>query len=251
MLLRLCGVFLTALLINASSQTQFLNRTVAANGVAYRYVVSVPEDWNADRTWPIVLFLHGSEERGEDGIVQSEVGLALAVRKHPGQFPAIVVMPQCRRGVDWKSPAMEAQMLAALDASMKEFHGDPRRVYLTGFSMGGYGTWSIAAKYPNRFAAIVVVCGGIQWPTPRRITKEGPYQTIAGKVAGIPIWVFHGNADRNVFVTESREMVKLLRGLHADVRYTEYDRVAHESWDRAYGEPELPIWLFSQHLKGQ
>jgi predicted peptidase len=251
MLLRLCVVFLTPLLISALSETQFLNRAVTSNGVAYRYVVSVPADWNADRTWPVVLSLHGSEERGEDGIVQSEVGLAAAVRKHPERFPAIVVMPQCRRGVDWKSSAMEAQILAALDASMKEFHGDPRRVYLTGFSMGGYGTWSIAAKYPNRFAAIAVVCGGIQWPTPRRITKEEPYAAIARKVTGIPIWVFHGNADRNVFVTESREMVKLLRELHADVRYTEYAGVGHESWDRAYGEPEFPIWLFSKQLNGQ
>jgi len=146
---------------------------------------------------------------------------------------------------------MEAQILAALDASMREFHGDPLRVYLTGFSMGGYGTWSLAAQYPNRFAAIVVVCGGIQWPTPSRITKPEPYADIARKVARIPIWVFHGNADHNVFVTESREMVKLLRELHADVRYTEYDGVAHESWDKAYGEPELPIWLFSKRLIGQ
>lgn len=251
MSLRFCALFFAPLLVNASSETRFLNRTVTSDGVAYRYVVSVPADWNVDRSWPIVLFLHGSNERGEDGIVQSYVGLALVVRKYPERFPAIVVMPQCRRGVDWKSPAMEAQSLAALNASMKEFRGDPRRVFLTGFSMGGYGTWSIAAKYPNRFAAIVVVCGGIQWPTPPRITKEEPYEAIAGKVAGIPTWVFHGNADRNVLVTESREMVKLLRDLRADVRYTEYDGVAHESWDRAYSEPELPIWLFSKRLNEQ
>jgi predicted peptidase len=93
MLLRLCALFFTPLLINGSSETQFLNRTVTSDGVAYRYVVSVPADWNADRAWPIVIFLHGSEERGEDGIVQSEVGLALAVRKHPERFPAIVVIP--------------------------------------------------------------------------------------------------------------------------------------------------------------
>jgi predicted peptidase len=117
--------------------------------------------------------------------------------------------------------------------------------------MGGYGTWSLAAKFPRRFAAIVVICGGIQWPTPRRIDDETPYAAIASQVAGIPIWVFHGNADRNVSVLESREMVKLLRGLRADVHYTEYDGVPHESWDRAYGEPELPVWLFEQRLKGQ
>jgi len=248
-MLRLCAIFLSALLgLAASSETQFLSRTVTLSGVAYRYVVSIPPDWSADREWPIILFLHGSQERGDDGLVQSSVGLARAVRRHPERFPAIVVMPQCKPGTDWKSTAMEAQAVAALDASMKEFHGDPRRTYLTGFSMGGYGTWAIAAEYPNRFAAIAVVCGGIEWPTPVRISDEGPYAAIARKIAGIPVWVFHGNADRNVFVTESREMVKLLRELHADVRYTEYDGVAHESWDRAYDEPELPLWLFSKSL---
>jgi len=199
----------------------------------------------------MILFLHGSEERGDDGVRQSKVGLARAVREHPERFPAIVVMPQCRVGVDWTAPAMEAQILAALDASAKEFHGDPRRTYLTGFSMGGYGTWALAAKYPNRFAAIVVICGGITWPTPARISDEAPYAAIAGKVARIPIWVFHGDADRNVFVTESREMVKLLRGLGAKVRYSEYPGVPHQSWDRAYSERDLPGWLFEQHLAGQ
>ena len=144
---------------------------------------------------------------------------------------------------------MEAQILAALDASTKEFNGDPQRTYLTGFSMGGYGTWSIAARHPRRFAALVVVCGGIQWPTPDKITREEPYMAVATEVAGIPVWVFHGNADRNVFVTESREMVKLLKGLNGDVRYTEYEGVGHESWDRAYNEPELPTWLFGHRLR--
>src|ERR1017187_9053957 len=112
MMLRLFALFSAPLLTNASSETQFLNRTVTSNGVAYRYVVSVPANWSADRTWPTVLFLHGSNERGEDGIVQSRVGLALAVRKYPERFPAIVVMPQCRPDADWRSPAMEAQILA-------------------------------------------------------------------------------------------------------------------------------------------
>jgi predicted peptidase len=143
---------------------------------------------------------------------------------------------------------MEVQVLAALDASVKEFHADPLRTYLTGFSMGGYGTWALAAKYPSRFAAIVVVCGGIKWPTHVRISDQKPYAAVASKVGGIPIWIFHGNIDRNVLVSESREMAKLLRQLNADVRYTEYDGVAHESWYRAYDEPELPIRLFSKSL---
>jgi len=248
MLRRICGLLIAALAAHAASQAQFLNRKLASNGVTYRYVVSIPPDWTADRTWPVILFLHGSVERGDDGTAQSKVGLALAVRNHPERFPAIVVMPQCRVDADWRTPAMEAQILAALDAATKEFHGDPGRTYLTGFSMGGYGTWSLAAKYPNRFAAIVVVCGGVNWPTPAQIVDEAPYVAIADKIAQIPIWVFHGDADRNVFVSESREMVKLLRARHSNVRYTEYEGVAHESWDRAYGEAELAVWLFQQQL---
>ena len=248
-MLRILVLLLCA--VSANAQARFFNRTVKSNGVVYHYVVSVPADWSAGRSWPMVLFLHGSNERGDDGVAQSKVGLARAVREHPERFPAIVVMPQCRPENDWTSPAMEAQILAALDASLQEFHGDPQRTYLTGFSMGGYGTWALAAKYPMRFAAIVVVCGGIQWPTPQTITDEEPFVAVARKVAGIPVWVFHGDADRNVFVSESREMVKLLRGLHADVRYSEYAGMAHESWDRAYGEPELPVWLFTQHLGGR
>ncbi|MGB7763084.1 MAG: prolyl oligopeptidase family serine peptidase [Bryobacteraceae bacterium] len=248
MLLRTFALALTALAANAAPEARFLNRTVTVDGTEYRYVVSVPGDWTATRTWPIILFLHGSVERGDDGMAQSKVGLANAVWNHTDRFPAIVVMPQCRPDVSWEAPAMEAQTMAALDASAKEFNGDPQRTYLTGFSMGGYGTWLIAARHPVRFAALVVVCGGIQWPTPDKITREEPYMAIASKVAGIPVWVFHGNADRNVFVTESREMVKLLRGLNADVRYTEYEGVGHESWDRAYNEPELPTWLFSHRL---
>jgi predicted peptidase len=121
---------------------------------------------------------------------------------------------------------MEAQVLAALEVTLREFHSDPRRVYLTGFSMGGYGTWLIAARHPNRFAALVPIAGGIVWPPPAPIVDETPYAKTAEKVARIPAWVFHGSADRNVLVTESREMIKLLRRVGANVRYTEYDGMA-------------------------
>jgi len=246
---RIFALYLAALAANAATEAHFLNRTVTVNGTEYRYVVSVPGDWTAAKTWPIVLFLHGSEERGDDGVAQSKAGLANAVRNHAGHFPAIVVMPQCRLKVSWEAPAMEAQIMAALDASAKEFNGDPQRTYLTGFSMGGYGTWLIGARHPTRFAALVVVCGGIQWPAPHKIRREEPYMAVADKVAGIPVWIFHGSADRNVSVTESREMAKLLRGREGEVRYTEYKGVGHESWDRAYNEPELPTWLFGHRLR--
>src|SRR5437660_8063154 len=144
-----------AVLTHASSpETGFLNRTVAVDGVTYRYVVYVPMGWSADQKWPIVLFLHGAGERGDEGLAQSDVGLGKAIRTHPDRFPAVVVMPQCRKNDWWQSPAMEAQALAALDAASKEFNGDADRTYLTGLSMGGYGSWDVASKVPNRFAAV-------------------------------------------------------------------------------------------------
>ncbi len=238
-----------AALIASASELKRVDRSLVTNGVTYRYVVSVPDGWTANREWPVILFLHGSVERGSDGVRQANVGLGAEVGKHPDRWPAVVVMPQCRTDADWSTPAMEAQVLAALDASMQEFHGEPRRVYLTGFSMGGYGTWAIASRHPKRFAALVPISGGVVWPTPERIVDEKPYAAIAEKIAGIPEWVFHGSADRNVFVTESREMVMLLKAMNANIRYTEYKGFEHfGTWDRAYAEPDLPAWLFQQKL---
>lgn len=248
-------LLLSAMSHAATPETGFLNRKIAVEGTDYRYVVYVPADWTADRKWPVVLFLHGAGERGDDGLVQSEVGIGGAIRRHADRFPAVVVMPQCRRNIWWQAPAMEAQALAALEASMKEFNGDAARLYLTGLSMGGYGTWSIAAKYPGRFAAIAPVCGGIRRPSrpgaepaPEEPSTD-PYAEAAKKVGSTPVWVFHGGADPTVPVTESRKMVEALKAAGSSVKYTEYEGVGHNSWDKAYNEPEFPTWLFAQRLE--
>jgi predicted peptidase len=254
--MRLCAfapaVFAALVTHALSAETGCLNRLVTVQGSTYRYVVYVPSDWTAQKRWPVILFLHGSIERGDDGLAQSRVGLGHVVREHPDRYPAVIVMPQCRKDAAWDGDAMQAQALAALDASSAEFNGDPARTYLTGFSMGGYGTWSIAAKYPHRFAALVVICGGILWPPdvamrPIDLHADNPYTRTAQKVAGLPIWVFHGSEDRNVPVTESQRMVSVLKTAHANVKYTEYKGADHFIWDRAYAESELPVWLFQQH----
>jgi predicted peptidase len=236
------------------SETGFLDRSIKVDGVNYRYQVYVPSDWSAGKKWPVILFLHGAGERGDDGLQQTEVGLGGAVRFHVNRYPAIVVMPQCRKDVWWTDPKMEAQALAALHASMKEFHTDPDRVYLTGLSMGGYGSWSLAAKYPNKWAAAVVICGGIRLPVGanKPIPPEAPgvnsYADVAKKIGSkLPIWVFHGGADPTVPVDESRRMVEELKAVGNAVKYTEYEGVKHNSWDKAYAEPELATWLFAQH----
>ncbi len=250
----LCALAASITSTSGAQETGFLNRTVEVDGTKYRYQVYVPPDWTANSKWPVILALHGAGERGDDGLVQTDVGLGGAIRKHVDRYPAIVVMPQCRKGVWWQDPAMEAQALAALDRAMKEFNGDPDRTYLTGLSMGGYGTWALAAKYPDRFAAIAPVCGGIRRPVrpgvpPQAPDEPGvdPYAAAAQKIGKIPTWIFHGGADPTVPVAESRKMAEALKAAGNDAKYTEYEGVGHNSWDRAYNELDFPVWLLSQH----
>ncbi len=235
-------------------ETGFLNRTVRVGTQTYRYQVYVPPEWSKSRKWPVILFLHGAGERGEDGLVQTQVGIATAIRMHQERFPSIVVMPQCRKNLWWTTDEMEAQALKALDQSIKEFKGDPERVYLTGLSMGGYGTWDLAYRYPGRFAALAPICGGIRPPGRVPPPKSGPfadpnadpYALVAQKVGKIPVWIFHGGADKTVPPEESRKMNDALKAAGSSVKYTEYEGVGHNSWDKAYAEPEFMKWLLSQ-----
>ncbi len=241
----------------AKRETGFLNRRVTLKGETYRYQVYVPLEWNKGKKWPVILFLHGAGERGEDGLVQTEVGIGTAIRRHPDRFPCVVVMPQCRRGVWWADPQMEAQALKALELSLKEFKGDVNRVYLTGLSMGGYGTWSMAARNPGSFAALVPICGGVR--PPRRVRSSeaaslannaaDPYLDTAEKVGKTPVWIFHGGADRTVPVTESRKMNAALKDTAGNVTYTEYPGVGHNSWDKAYREAKLLPWILAKRLR--
>ena len=250
-----CALAVASPLWARQHDTGFLNRTVLVDGVSHKYQVFVPSDWNKKVKWPVILFLHGYGEEGDDGLVQTEVGLATAIREHVERFPTVVVIPQCRKKDWWTSPAMEAQALKALDQSMKEFNGDNNRIYLTGLSMGGFGSWGIAAEHPGKFAAIVPICGGVhsshaaEIPNYRNVDDSAdPYAATAQKIGKTPVWVFHGEADPVVPVTESRQMVAALKAAGGNVRYTEYPGVKHESWNNAYAEPGLMPWLLAQKL---
>ena len=233
-------------------ETGFLDRTLSIRGVTYKYQVFVPDNWSSNQKWPIILFLHGVGERGTDGLIQTQVGIATAIRNDRSHFPALVVMPQCLKEHRWTDPEMEELSLSALGSASREFKGDPKRTYLTGLSMGGYGSWALAARYPNKFAAVVPICGGILTPDDARKQPDSdriPYLEAAKKIGTkLPIWVFHGDADPDVPVSESRHMVEALKADGADVHYTEYPGVGHKSWDKAYAEPELMTWLLSKSL---
>lgn len=238
-------------------QTGFLDRTVTLGGTEYRYQVFVPGAWNKHKKWPVLLFLHGAGERGSDGLLQTDVGIGHAIRQYASDFDLIIVMPQCRTDHVWTEAAMQAQALAALENSIKEFNGDRRRIYLSGISMGGYGTWDLAAQKPGEFAALVPVCGGIRG-LPRfpqigvALAKDpqisDPYAETAKRIGQTPVWVFHGSADESVPVEESRKMAEALRNAGGNVKYTEYPGVGHNSWDKAYSEPDFLKWLLQQSL---
>ncbi len=120
-------------------ETGFLDRTVTVATTEYKYQVFVPDNWTSRKKWPLILFLHGAGERGDDGLIQTEVGIGTAIRRNRSRVPAIVVMPQCRKDVWWTDSAMGDVAMAALEHAQKEFHGDTARIYLTGLSMGVTG----------------------------------------------------------------------------------------------------------------
>jgi predicted peptidase len=255
---RIVWLLISALVtLTSCAKTLFIPSATAgfhlSEGPAPRYWVYVPKDWSADRSWPVIVYLHGMAERGTDGLKPTQHGLGPVVWKSEGKFPAVVIFPQAAPGKFWGMPDTNAQVLAALDEVMARYHGDPSRVYLTGNSMGGFGTWFLGALHPDRFAALVPICGGVRGKAPQ---KDAPFAAvreddrpaeIARRVGKLPIWIFHGAKDWLVPVRYSREMEKTLKEQGANVRYTEYPDLGHESWDRAYAEQELWAWLFNQH----
>jgi len=237
-------------LARASAQgreTGFLDRSITFQGTVRRYQVYLPLSYTPNRRWPVILFLHGAGERGSDGLRPTETGLAQAIRANRERFPALVVFPQVAHPDSFWAGADEALALAQLDAAMAEFGGDSDRVYLTGVSMGGFGTWRSAAEHPDRFAAIVPIAAGLLDPPPigTSLTTADPYGEVAQRVRHLPIWVFQGQRDP-LSLHDARAYVEALRRFGTDVQYTEYVGVGHDAWTQAYADPKLWEWLFAQ-----
>lgn len=199
--------------------------------VRLNYLLFLPQNYGKDpqKKWPLIFFLHGAGERGDDLNLLKKHGLPKIVESRP-DFPFIVVSPQCPANSWWRP----YELNALLEQILADYPIDPDRVYLTGLSMGGFGTWEWAEQFPNRFAAIAPMCGGGN-------------TLLAGKLRHIPVWVFHGDADPTVPVARSDEMVEALRKVGADVKYTRYPGVGHDCWTQSYANPELYDWFLSHH----
>jgi len=233
-------------------ETGFLNREIRLKGITYRYQVYVPYGWTpkSKEKTPILLALHGSGERGNEGMWQTQVGIAVAVRDHPERWPFVIVMPQCPYPNHWPDHEMLMLAMKALDQASAEFNGAPERTYLTGLSLGGYGAWELLHNYPHRFAAVAIVASGIFWSyAPERWQRQTALvQEYSTRAAHTPLWLFHGTLDTTVLLKESELMYEALKAIGGDVRLWEYAGLSHDSWRRAYDEPELPHWLLAHSL---
>jgi predicted peptidase len=219
----------------------------------HKHYVYVPTASSPEKKLPVIIYLHGGGEMGDDGVKPTQVGLGPVVWRSHGTFQYIVLFPQCRRDGFWAFPDMDARVMESLANVLAEFHGDPDRVYLTGNSMGGYGTWLIAARHPDVFAALVPIAGGVRPPRGMPIPKESiiygatdPEAAIAEKLGRIPVWAFHGAKDWLVKPENSRRLVEAMKKNGGDVRYSELPGVGHNAEDTAYVDPALFEWLAQQ-----
>ncbi len=226
----------------------FLFRQLEFDGRPFSYCVYVPPEYDPAQAWPVVLFLHGSGERGSDGFLQSEVGIAHAIRRNRALCPAIVVMPQCPAGQRWFGPMIELAV-RCLEQTSLEFRLDQERLYLTGLSMGGEGAWLLGQQYAKHFAAIVPICGFIGRPdvSPDPVAVRA----MAENLRGVPIWAFHGEADDVVPAQRTVEIVQVLQAVGGNVRYTPFPNVNHNAWDRVYGDEKFWSWLLAQRRASQ
>jgi predicted peptidase len=228
-----------------AADTGFIDKTFKdSSGTEHKYVLFVPHNYTKDKPTPTILFLHGAgETKQKEGAktkgtpkMPVEVGIGPAIKKREKTFPFLTIIPQAPR-FGWGAGSDGAKMaLAILEVVEKEYNVDAKRVYLTGLSMGGMGTWSLAMAMPDKWAAIVPICG-------RGDTKS------ADKIKGLPCWAFHGDADTAVNVSGSRDMIAAIKKAGGDPKYTEYPGVGHNSWDKAYDTDELYEWLLKQSKK--
>ncbi len=211
---------------------QFRVFAVDDTGNSLPYAVHVPSGYQDDpgRRWPLVLFLHGASERGDDPSALSAHG-PVKQAALGADLPFLMVAPQCPAHSTW---ACEVDGLhALLDEIAALYRVDEDRVYCTGLSMGGSGTWALGARFPGRFAALLPICGS--W-----LPEAAP------RIAKLPVWTFHGEDDTDIPVNHTEQVVEALQALGSDVRFTRYPGVGHDAWTRTYDDPEVYAWMLAQ-----
>lgn len=246
-------LLLASSMLTAQDYSLFKSETLVVNQDTLPFRILAPKDLQADKKYPLILFLHGSGERGSDNELQLTHGADLFLREDIRKdYPAYVVFPQCREGTKWNNSVWEPgpvarrytfpeqiqynlyqellqSLLVLLESALPL---DTDRLYVGGLSMGGMGTFEIVQRNPGKFAAAFAICGGA-------------HPSTASRLQGPSWWIFHGDSDSVVPSKHSEEMYSAMKDLNIDVRLKLYEGVDHDSWTQAFAEPELLPWLFS------
>ena len=219
--------------VGFSQQRKMGLEVINENEIDLKYLFFLPKDYYSDinTRWPLILFLHGMGERGANLELVKIHGIPKIIKTQT-DFPFITVSPQCPIEYVWRDDDMQQAVEDILLKIVKNYRVDKTRIYVTGLSMGGYGTWSLAARRPDLFAAAVPICGG------------GDPATV-NVLKNLPIWVFHGGLDEVVLPKESERMVRALEKAGGKVRYTLYPEAYHDSWTETYDNTALYDWLLS------
>ena len=242
---RIVNIFLVGLLLSGSifaeepAPGKQVAQSIQVGERQFNYLLFLPESYDRDdknqRPWPMMLFLHGAGERGDNLELVKKHGPPKMVGQKK-DFPFVLVSPQCPEDGFWNKQQEIDALIQTIDAVQQKFNVDDQRVYVTGLSMGGYGSWELAAQYPDRFAAVVPICG------------SGPVE-LAPRLLEVPIWAFHGDADSVVPLTGTTGVVEAIQkagGQRANM--TVYEEVGHDSWTQTYDNPELYRWLLDHRL---
>jgi predicted peptidase len=222
----------TLILLPVLSFSQQIQKVYSKNGDEMFYLMYTPEGYEeSDESWPLVVFLHGSGERGKDYQLLKKHGPPKnAENTEVNDLPFLILSPQLPQNYrGWQT----SELTSLLDEIIKDYNVDENRIYLTGLSMGGYGTWLWAFEEPDRFAALAPICGG---GDPNKVEK----------IKDVPVWVFHGGRDAVVKPYESQKMVDALDKLDGNVRFTIYPTLGHVSWNEAYDSGILYEWFLKQ-----
>ncbi|WP_102407461.1 alpha/beta hydrolase-fold protein [Parabacteroides bouchesdurhonensis] len=244
---------LVSVTVYAGDKNSFLKKQfTTSNGYKLNYRVLYPENYCPDQQYPVILFLHGAGERGDDNEAQLfHGGDMFASHANRSKYPAIIIAPQCPKDISWSSyrkpekdgekryyPSVTpitkpmAAVKELLDSYIAKGIVDTKRIYITGLSMGGMGTFDLVCRYPNLFATATPICGGAN------------LQRLANFKGKTVFSIYHGADDSVVDVQFSRDAYKTLKEAGIDVRYKEYPGVDHNSWDNAFAEPDYLEWMF-------
>ncbi len=218
--------------LSSRVQHGMLLKSLTFDGKEYRYAVYVPPQYDGSEAFPLITFLHGAGECGSDGLKSAVVGIGSAAMLKSDEWRTLILIPQ-KPETSQRWADLDKVIMAMTEETEKRFKVDKERLYLTGLSQGGYGSWALAAKYPDYWAAVAPVCGGGD-------PKDGAV------LAKIPIWAFHGDQDGVVKTIRSRNMIEAIKKAGGNPKYTEYKGIGHDSWNKAFAEPDVLPWLLEQ-----